>query len=315
MTQVSRDADTVIEQKTFEAAPAGPRSTLWYRGALGWAGLIVVVVTAVIGSNVFEVRDHLFGTATPKPAPPAVGRVQGAVDAPNTLPAAPTSLRSQPWWQDVTTLDGVGNASPAPFTIASEAIQWRVTWSCDTGRLQVRGGAKAGKPILDAACPSGAAGYSDQTGPTALQVTADGRWHLVVAQQIDSPLVEPPLPGMTAPGASAVSSGTFYNIDKTATGKVTVFRQADGTYAVRLDDFFVSPTADLELRFSSLDAPHNSQAVQGASSDLVSVMDVTAGSLNYAVPAGLDPTKYRSVVIWCRPISSAYGAAILGAAR
>jgi hypothetical protein len=312
---VSRAPDTVKEPKTFEAAPAGPRKTVSYRGVAGWAGLLVVVVTAVIGSNMFAVRDHLFGTATPKAAPPAVGRVQGAAPTQNTLPAAPTSLRSQPWWQDVTTLDGVGTSSPAPFTIASGAIQYRVTWTCATGRLQVRSAARPGKPIVDGTCPGGAAGYSDQTGTTALQVTADGPWHLVIAQQIDSPLVEPPLPGMTAPGASAISSGTFYNIDKAATGKVTVYRQADGSYAVRLDDFFVSPTSDLELRFSGLDAPHNSQDVENASSDLISVMDVTAGSLNYKVPPGVDPTKYRSIVIWCRPISSAYGAAVLGAVR
>jgi hypothetical protein len=313
--QVSPPAGAVTDRKTFEAAPAGPRSTIWSRGAAGWVGLLVVLVTAVIGSNVFAVRDHLFGTATPKAAPPAVGRVQGAAPAPNTLPVAPTSLRSQPWWQDVTTLDGVGTASPAAFNIASGAIQFRVTWTCDTGHLQVRSAAKPAKPIVDGACPGGAAGYSDQTGTTALQVMADGPWHLTIAQQIDSPLVEPPLPGMTAPGASAISSGTFYNIDKTATGKVTVYRQADGSYAVRLDDFFVSPTSDLELRFSSLDAPHSSPEVENAASGLVSVMDVTAGSLNYTVPSGIDPATYRSVVIWCRPISSAYGAAILGAAR
>ena len=314
MTPVSPAPDALTEQKTFEAAPAGPRSTIWFRGAVGWAGLLVVVVTAVIGSNVADVRDHLFGTATPKAAPPAVGRVQGATPAPLTVPAAPTSLRSQPWWQDVATLDGVGNASPAPFTIASGAIQWRVTWTCNTGHLQIRA-PKPAKPIVDGACPGGPVGYSDQAGPTPLQVTADGPWHLVISQQIDSPLVEPPLPGMTAPGASAISSGTFYNIDKTATGKVTVYRQADGSYAVRLDDFFVSPTSDLELRFSALEAPHGSQEVENASSDLVAVMDVTAGSLNYTVPSNLDPTKYRSVVIWCRPISSAYGAATLGGAR
>lgn len=315
MTPVSPAPDALTEQKTFEAAPARPRSTIWFRGAAGWAGLLVVVVTAVIGSNVAGVRDRLFGTATPKAAPPAVGRVLGTTPAPLALPAAPTSLRSQPWWQDVATLEGVGSASPAPFTIASGAIQWRVTWTCNTGHLQLRSSAKPGKPIVDAACPGAAVGYSDQTGATPLQVTADGPWHLAISQQIDSPLVEPPLPGMTAPGASAVSSGTFYNIDKTASGKVTVYRQADGTYAVRLDGFFVSPTSDLELRFSSLDAPHTSQEVEDASSDLVSLMDVTAGSLNYSVPSGIDPTKYRSVVIWCRPISSAYGAATLGAAR
>ncbi|MDQ6839801.1 MAG: DM13 domain-containing protein, partial [Actinomycetota bacterium] len=82
-------------------------------------------------------------------------------------------------------------------------------------------------------------------------------------------------------------------------------------YSLRLDDFFVSPNIDLQVRLSTLEAPHGSEQVTGAPSQLVQTMDVTAGSLNYALPDGLDPTRYRSIVIWCPPISSAYAAATL----
>jgi hypothetical protein len=310
VTEVGSRAETLAEQKAPDAERRRARSG---RRVMPWVGFVAILATAIISSNAFAVRDHLFGTATPRAAAPALGRSATPTpggSVPNTLPAQPTSLRSQPWWQDVTTLDGTGTATTAPFSINPDAIQYRVTWTCQAGRIQIRA-PKQAKPVVDASCPNGDDGYVTQSGSQTLQISADGPWHLAIAQQIDTPLVEPLLPGMTAPGASVVSSGTFYNIDKTSMGKVTLYRQADGTYALRLDDFFVSPTSDLELRFSTLASPHTSAEVENASSALVSIMDVTAGSLNYTVPAGVDPSKYGSVVIWCRPISSAYAAAVL----
>jgi hypothetical protein len=38
---------------------------------------------------------------------------------------------------------------------------------------------------------------------------------------------------------------------------------------------------------------------------------VTAGSLNFMVPAGVGPNQYRSVVVWCPLIDSAYAAVTL----
>jgi hypothetical protein len=293
------------------ATTQGPKSRL----LVAWLGVLVLAATAVVGSNMFAVRDHVFGTATPNAAAPAVGRSAGAGDATQTtVAAAPTSLRSQPWWQDVTVLEGTGTSTSAPFTIASGALQWRVTWSCPSGRIQVRA-PKQTRPVVDGACTTGGVGYSASSGPLTVAVTADGPWRLEVAQEIDSALVEPPSAAMTAPGAAALASGAFYNIDKTGTGKVTLYRQADGRYALRLEDFFVSPTADLELRLSTAEAPRSTPDYLASRNELVVRMDVTAGSLNYPVPAGIDPTKFKSVVVWCAPISSAYAAATLGATR
>lgn len=279
-----------------------------------WLGLLALVASAVLSSNMFSVRDRLFGSATPDAAPPAASRVVGGPPQDPTAAPAATSLRSSPWWQDVTTLDGTGTSASAPFTVASGALQWRVTWTCSSGRLAVRA-PKQAKPVVDGACPSGAVGYGVGTGQTTVQVTADGPWHLVVAQQVDLPLVEPPSAAMTAAGASTVATGSLYNIDKTGTGKVTIYHQADGRYSVRLEDFFVSPNVDLELRLSPLEAPRSSQEFANAASESAATMDVTAGSVNYLLPSGVDPTKFRSLVVWCVPVKSAYAAATLGPAR
>lgn len=285
------------------------------RRTLGWLGVAVILVSAVISSNVFAVRDRLFGTATPNAAAPAAGRTADpASPGVTAAPAAPTSLRSQPWWQDVRALDGTGTTTVPAFTIADGAVQWRVTWTCQSGQLQVRS-PRQSRPIVDGACAAGGVGYGVGSGPISLQVTADGPWHFEIAQQLDTPLVEPPSPAMTAPGASKVAAGSFYDIDKTGIGRVILYRQADGAYAFRLEDFFVSPTADLELRLSGLEEPKTSEEYMRSPSELVVRLDVTAGSMNYTVPAGVDPTRFRSVVVWCAPINSAYAAATLGAAR
>ena len=308
---MSRLEATQARPTETPAPPPGPKSRL----LVAWLGVLVLAVTAVVGSNRFAVRDHLFGTATPNAAPPAVGRSAGAGDATQTtVAAAPTSLRSQPWWQDVTILEGTGTSTSAPFTVASGALQWRVTWSCQSGHLQVRA-PKQTRPVVDSACAGGGVGYSASSGPLTVAVTADGPWRLEVAQQIDSALVEPPAPAMTAPGASTLASGAFYNIDKTGTGTVKLYRQADGRYSLRLEDFFVSPTADLEIRLSTAEAPRSTADYLASRNELVVRMDITAGSLNYPIPAGVDPTKFKSVVIWCAPITSAYAAATLGATR
>jgi len=43
----------------------------------------------------------------------------------------------------------------------------------------------------------------------------------------------------------------------------------------------------------------------------VAPLEITVGSLNFSLPADIDPMQYKSVVIWCRLIDSAYAAATL----
>jgi len=116
---------------------------------------------------------------------------------------------------------------------------------------------------------------------------------------------------MAAAGTTSLATGTFYKVDEKGAGKVTLFDQADGRYSVRLDDFFVTPNTHLQLRLSTADAPKTSQEYLAGRSQLLTVMDVTAGSINYTAPVGVDPTEFRSVVIWCPPTNSAYAAASL----
>lgn len=270
-------------------------------------GLLLLAASAAYGADLFGMRTRLVGSAPPAPRPPAVSRVAEDAPAATATPEA-TRVRSYPWWQAVGTFEGTGATTTPAFTIDDGALQWRVRWRCESGRLTAAAPDHR-DPLVDADCPEGDAGYSTQQGRMRLQVTADGPWRLVVEQQIDVPLVEPRLPVMLADGA--VAAGTFYDIDQTGRGRVVVHRLGDGRYALRLEEFFVTPNVDLEIRLSPLQAPRTTAEYLSADAVRVAVLDATAGSMNFTVPPDIDPTGYRSVVIWCPPIDSAYAAASL----
>lgn len=290
------------------AGPSG--SGLLQRGATA-VGLVVVVASAVFGGNVLGVRERLLGSETPKARPAAVARASDTESgAPaTTLPPQATVLRSQPWWQSVGQLEGTG-AAASPVTIDGGAIQWRVKATCASGRMVVRAPGRA-QPLVDSDCQGAPTGYGTQRGDVSLSVVADGPWRLQVDQQIDVPLNEPPLAAMTAPGAVAVANGSLYRVDQVGTGNVTLYRLADRSYALRLDSFFVTANSDLEIQLSPLEAPHSTEQVSTARSGTVAALDVTAGSLNFPIPASLDPTRYQSLVIWCERTRNAYAAATL----
>ncbi len=295
--------------------PTPPSPTLVQR-ALSGAGLLTLLASALFGGNVLGMRERVFGSETPEERSAAVSRsAEGAEPAQGTVtaqaPPEQTVLRSQPWWQAVGKLEGVGSMRAPAFSIPGDAVQWRLKWTCESGRLLVRAPEQR-RPIVDEACPGTDTGYGIQTGSVSLEVTASGPWQLQVDQQVDVPLNEAPLPSMTAPGAAIVATGSLYRIDQVATGTVNIYRLADGNHAVRLDNFFVTANSDLELQFSPLDAPRTTKQVTDAPrSPSIASLDVTTGSLNFAVPPSLDPTKYRSFVIWCEVANSAYAAATL----
>ncbi len=283
------------------------------RRALTGVGLVLLAASAVFGANPYGVRDRLLGSVTPEARPAAVSRVASESTATTAPAERATVVRSQPWWQALTTLEGVGPMTAPAFSVDAGAIQWRVKWTCQSGRIVVRA-VGSRRPVVDAACTATEPGYGIKTGPVTLQVQADGPWRLHVEQQIDLPLDEPPLPAMTAPGTVAVARGDFYRVDQVGNGQVTIYRLGDGSYALRLAGFYVTPNSDLEVMLSPLPAPRTTPEISAAGMVRVTGLDVTAGSLNFAVPPGIDPTRYRSVVIWCERLFSAYAAASLGPA-
>lgn len=255
------------------ATPPVPARERPGRRVVTWLALMTLAAAAVVGSNAFSIRDRLLGSALPAPLEPVTSRVAGQPAA-NGQPER-MSLRSAPWWQTVTIVEGAEGATSVPFSIDRQAVEWRVTWSCAAGRLLVREPERS-RPLVDAGCPQGV-GHANRTGSTRLEVTADGPWRLEVAQRIHTPLVEPPLPTMTASGTKVVGTGSFYKVDKVGAGRVTLYDQADGRYSVRLDDFWVTPNAALQLRLSTAALPKSTEEYLASQSQLLTLLDVTVG--------------------------------------
>ncbi len=291
---------------TNDLTTAPPSAT---RRGFALLGIVAVCAAAVLGGNLLGLRDSLLGSATPAPKPVAVSPFAQIASMGKRQS---TVLRSQPWWQGVDQLQGGAGTTLHSFSVDRSAAQWRAKWSCQRGSLTVRVAGRAA-PLIAAQCPQAGTGvaFATQTGSTKLSVSAAGPWKLQVDQQVDVPLVEPPLPSMTAPGTSTAFSSGLYRIDQIGTGRMTIYRLATGRYVMRLAGFYITPNVDLEIRLSPLRSPHSTHQYLSAPSVLVAPLDITTGSLNFTVPSTVDPTKYHSVVIWCPLINSAYAAAPL----
>ena len=248
-------------------------------------------------------------------APPTPGL---SVTFPSVLPTVPKLLgggadRAAPRWEELKVFSGTGATETAPFTIEPASIQWRVKWTCESGNLKILARAApdrlATKPLADTACPKAGEGFSIQTGDQRLAVETPGSWKVTIEQQVESPLSEAPLPGMT--DASAVLRGSFYSVEKPGKGTATLHTLPDGSLALRFsDDFQVFNNTDLYVWLSTIPQPKTSaEASTEGSYREIAALKSTRGSQNYVIPRDLPLENITSIVLWCQPVPTAYIAA------
>ena len=264
------------------------------------------------------------GSSSPKSASSTLGtRPSGPVSTKANNPAnfdtPPTTTggdarKSEPYWVPVSSFDGKGNTTTKSFTIDPGAIQWRVSWHCDTAPFTVvsvnAAGQESKRKLADAlTCPTDGQGFSADKGGETLKVTTAGTWKLTVEQQVDVPLVEPAPATLTS--AKLLGTATMYNVDKQGEGTAKIYDMGNGNRLIRLENFFVTVNSDLEIRLSELAAPKTTDEVAKAPFEVVAPLKATVGSMNYDVPKDIDLTKYKSIVIWCEITRNAYAAATI----
>ncbi len=256
--------------------------------------LIAAVMAAGCGSG-DEGNDTTAATAaTAVTRPPSATTVPS--DAPHTAPR----------WETVSTFTGTGPGRTPEFEILADAIQWRVRWTCESGHLRITAVPPPRRPgpMVDAECPSGPDAFSIQEGRSHLEIEAAGPWRAIVDQQLDTPLEEPPPPGLET--ARVVAHGAFQWVEKAGKGSARIHEMADGRRILRFEDFEVSLNTDLFVWLSEAPNPRTTVEAQAAAKVSIGNLKSTVGNQNYEVPPDVPTERIRSIVIWCEPVSVAY---------
>jgi hypothetical protein len=234
--------------------------------------------------------------------------VAPATGGPDTTVAGP---RAAARWETVNTFTGNGRFQTPQFTIQPNAIQWRVRFTCSTGTLRITSDPPPRRPapVVDAACPKEDVGYSIVTGAVRMSIEATGDWKAVVDQQVDTPLDEPLLPGMTPD--RVVAQGSFYKVEVRGEGTAKLYRMPDGRRIIRFENFVTGENTDLFVWVSEHAKPTTSVQALGTPHIELGNLKSTLGTQNYELPASLPNDKIKSIVIWCQPVSIAYAAVAL----
>jgi hypothetical protein len=243
-------------------------------------------------------------------ASPSTPQTTVAAAGPTTTAGGP---RSAARWETVSTFNGSGTFTTPEFTILPNAIQWRVRVTCTTGTLKINSIPPPRRPgaVVDATCPKEDTGYSIVTGPVRMQIEATGAWKAVVDQQVDTPLDEPLLAGMTAD--RVIAQGTFYRVEVRGEGTAKLYRLPDGKRILRFEGFQTGENTDLFVWLSEAAKPATSAQAVGTPHVELTNLKSTIGNQNYEIPASIPTEKIKSIVIWCQPVQIAYAAAALAA--
>lgn len=112
------------------------------------------------------------------------------------------------------------------------------------------------------------------------------------------------------PTVQTVASGSFIARSHATEGTVSVLTDGSEQRFLRLTDFATDNGPDVNVYLSTA-AP---DADEGAfDDDFVDLGDLTGnvGDQNYEIPAEVDLSEYRTVVLWCVRFGVAFGAAPL----
>ena len=270
--------------------------------------VLKAVVVAFMASACGSGGSGSGGSAAPSSTVPAA---TSATVVGSGQPGGPPKAAAR--WETVSTFTGTNAEETPEFQILPTAIQWRVRWTCETGRLRITSlpPPRRPAPLVDDACPKEGTGFSILSGGVRLVVEATGGWKAVVDQQVDTPIEEPLLPGMA--GAPVQVEGGFYPVEKEGKGTARIVRLPDGRRVLRLEGFEVSQNTDLFVWLSEAVQPRTSAAAVGAERVEIGNLKSTVGSQNYEIPGDLPTERIRSIVIWCQPVQIAYTAAALSA--
>jgi len=140
------------------------------------------------------------------------------------------------------------------------------------------------------------------------EVVVEEEMPVMVAKPV--PTTPEPVPEPVSQEPTLISSGNFQGADSfhKGSGQAKIIGLADGSSVVRLENFSVTNGPDLRVYLVNSASPNKDQVKQGLE---LAPLKGNVGNQNYTVPAGVDPSGYNSVVIYCKPFSVIFSTANL----
>ena len=116
-----------------------------------------------------------------------------------------------------------------------------------------------------------------------------------------------------AGGPQIIASGNFRDADSfhQGSGAATIYRSADGSGLLRLEDFRVTNGPDLHVLLSPAADPVSREELQAASYVGLGKLKGNIGNQNYEIPANIDANAQGSVIIYCMPFHVIFSVAPL----
>lgn len=178
-----------------------------------------------------------------------------------------------------------------------------------------------------AAAPAATAPATGGAAPAAAPTTGGGATGAVPAPAGGAPTPGPatgavPTPAGSAPAAGAPApapaasgalGGRFVDADGShkGEGRVMIITQADGRRILRFEDFKVTNGPDLYVYLSGHPAPRSTAQLHGAGDFEIARLKGNVGNQNYELPADLDLSQFKSVVIYCKRFTTVFSTAEL----
>jgi hypothetical protein len=116
------------------------------------------------------------------------------------------------------------------------------------------------------------------------------------------------------PGPVQVAAGSLISHEHTTSGTVRILRQPNGDRLLTLENLDTSNGPDVHVWLSAAEVVEGTGGwfVAGAADHYdLGLIKGNQGNQVYAIPAGVDLKKYKSVDLWCVQFSVSFGAARL----
>ncbi len=150
----------------------------------------------------------------------------------------------------------------------------------------------------------------DESFPTAMpaDVSAQATEAMSTAMAEPTKMMEEAMPEANM---TLLAQGSFYDIIHVGSGQALVYQLSDGSRILRLQGFEVDNGPDLYVYLVPIDPVPASVGSEIPGSVSLGKLKGNIGDQNYEIPADLDLSQLKSVLIWCEPFRVPFIAAPL----